>query len=57
MGIGLTLVILLEVIVFTVLGFALWRCLGGKTVSERRDANRRAMRPERIVADFYGERG
>lgn len=57
MGIGLTLVILLEVIVFTVLGFALWRYLGGKTGSERRDENRKAMRPERIIADFYGERG
>ncbi len=57
MGIGLTLVILAEVIVFTVLGFALWRGLGGKTVSERRYENRKAMRPERIVADFYGERG
>ena len=57
MGIGLTLVILLEVIVFTVLGAALWRALGGKTSADRKRENRRAMRPERIVADFYGDRG
>lgn len=57
MGIGLTLVILAEVIVFAVLGYALWRNLGGRTVAERRDENRKAMRPERIVADFYTERG
>jgi len=57
MGIGLTLVILAEVIVFTVLGCALWRSLGGRTKADRKQENRRAMRPERIVADFYGDRG
>lgn len=57
MDVVFALLILLEVIVFTVLGFALWRYLGGKTVSERRAENRKAMKPERIVADFYGERG
>lgn len=57
MGIGLTLVILAEVIVFTILGHALWRTLGGRTRADRKEDNRRAMRPERIVADFYGERG
>ena len=57
MGIGLTLVILAEVIVFAVLGYALWRNLGGRTVADRKEENRRAMRPERIVADFYEDRG
>lgn len=57
MGIGLTLVVLAEVIVFTVLGYALWRTLGGKTRYDRKAENRKALRPERIVADFYGERG
>ena len=57
MGIGLTLVILAEVIVFAVLGYALWRSLGGRTKADRKQENRRAMRPERIVADFYGDRG
>ena len=57
MGTGLTLVILVEVIVFAILGYALWRHLGGKTRAERRMENRRALRPERILNDFYGEGG
>ena len=57
MGIGLTLVILAEVIVFALLGYALWRTLGGRTRSDRKAENRRVLRPERIIADFYGERG
>ena len=57
MGIGLTLVVLLEVIVFAFLGYAMWRALGGRTAANRKQENRRTMRPERIVMDFYGERG
>ena len=57
MGTGLTLVILLEAIVFSILGYALWRHLGGKTRAERRTENRRVLHPERILNDFYGEGG
>ncbi len=57
MGVGLTAVIVMEVIVFAVLGYALWRNLGGRTRADRKNENRRTLRPERIVADFYGERG
>ena len=57
MGVGLTLVVLAEVIVFALLGYALWRFLGGRTRADVKNENRRALRPERIVADFYTERG
>ena len=55
MGTGLTLVILFEVVVFTILGVALWQHLGNIVKEAQKAEGRKQLRPERILNDF--ERG
>ena len=55
MGIGLTVVILLEVVVFTILGCAFWQHLGNIVKEAQKAEDRKQLRPERILRDF--ERG
>ena len=55
MGIGLTIVILLEAGVFTILGCAFWHHLGNLVKEAQKAEGRKQLRPERILKDF--ERG
>ena len=57
MGIGLMLVIVMEVLFVTGLLCAVLAYRRRFREGCRMEENRRAMRPERIVKDFYGEGG
>ena len=57
MGIGLTVVILIEVLAFSVLGCAVWTHLGKRMEEVQRAECRKELNPARIVNDFYAERG
>ena len=57
MGTGLTAIVLIEVVVFIVLGCALWAHLGKRMEELQREECRKELNPARIVNDFYTERG
>ena len=57
MGIGLTVVIIIEAALFAGLGIAFWVHTGRLTEEAQRKECRKQLRPVRIINDFYGERG